>query len=284
MADEQNIADNFSDLIDKIVIQYNKGIILDFVTTHSFKIIDEAMDNLQDKFGNILSAFEEIQKESSSSASNANYVDEMLSNVLKRRTVIQEEIHERVEEVEATAKNAENAASAFEVLKDRTAEVEDMLSGIKDVSVRTGILAINASIEAARAGSVGNGFRIIANEVRSLATQTGDFAKKIELKLEELNKSVDEINNSMTGFIELFSKFRKSFNGVLANLDENSATLKDAGFSLAEITASIKEQDITIREGFLSLKKIDNFLHDTSTILDAVQTSHEHLGTLLQQS
>ncbi len=284
MADEQNIADNFSDLIDKIVVQYNKGVILDFVTSHSFKIIEESMDNLQEKFETILSAFEEIQKESSSSASNANYVDEMLSNVLKRRTVIQEEIHERVEEVEATAKNAENAASAFEVLKDRTAEVEDMLSGIKDVSVRTGILAINASIEAARAGSVGNGFRIIANEVRSLATQTGDFAKKIELKLEELNKSVDEINNSMTGFIELFSKFRKSFNGVLANLDENSATLKDAGFSLAEITASIKEQDITIREGFLSLKKIDNFLHDTSTILDAVQTSHEHLGTLLQKN
>ena len=284
MADEQNIADNFSDLIDKIVVQYNKGVILDFVTSHSFKIIEESMDNLQEKFETILSVFEEIQKESSSSASNANYVDEMLSNVLKRRTVIQEEIHERVEEVEATAKNAENAASAFEVLKDRTAEVEDMLSGIKDVSVKTGILAINASIEAARAGSVGNGFRIIANEVRSLATQTGDFAKKIELKLEELNKSVDEINNSMTGFIELFSKFRKSFNGVLANLDENSATLKDAGFSLAEITASIKEQDITIREGFLSLKKIDNFLHDTSTILDAVQTSHEHLGTLLQQN
>ena len=284
MADEQNIVDNFGDLIDKIVVQYNKGVILDFVTSHSFKIIEESMDNLQEKFETILSVFEEIQKESSSSASNANYVDEMLSNVLKRRTVIQEEIHERVEEVEATAKNAENAASAFEVLKDRTAEVEDMLSGIKDVSVRTGILAINASLEAARAGSVGNGFRIIANEVRSLATQTGDFAKKIELKLEELNKSVDEINNSMTGFIELFSKFRKSFNGVLANLDENSATLKDAGFSLAEITASIKEQDITIREGFLSLKKIDNFLHDTSTILDAVQTSHEHLGTLLQQN
>ena len=284
MADEQNIVDNFGDLIDKIVVQYNKGVILDFVTSHSFKIIEESMDNLQEKFETILSVFEEIQKESSSSASNANYVDEMLSNVLKRRTVIQEEIHERVEEVEATAENAENAASAFEVLKDRTAEVEDMLSGIKDVSVKTGILAINASIEAARAGSVGNGFRIIANEVRSLATQTGDFAKKIESKLEELNKSVDEINNSMTGFIELFSKFRKSFNGVLANLDENSATLKDAGFSLAEITASIKEQDITIREGFLSLKKIDNFLHDTSTILDAVQTSHEHLGTLLQQS
>ena len=40
MTDEQNIVDNFGDLIDKIVIQYNKGVILDFVTTHSFKIID----------------------------------------------------------------------------------------------------------------------------------------------------------------------------------------------------------------------------------------------------
>jgi len=63
MADEQNIVDNFGDLIDKIVVQYNKGVILDFVTSHSFKIIEESMDNLQEKFETILSVFEEIQKD-----------------------------------------------------------------------------------------------------------------------------------------------------------------------------------------------------------------------------
>ena len=87
----------------------------------------------------------------------------------------------------------------------------------------------------------------------------------------------------MSGFIRLFSKFQKSFNGVLNNFDQNSITINEANDSLTEIIASIKEQDITIHQGFDSLKKIDEFLRNTSTILDVVQASHSHLGTLLQK-
>lgn len=276
--------ENYSDLIDKIVVSYNKGMVLDFITTHSFQIIDESMKNLQEKFNTILSGFEEIQKESSSSAANTSHVETILSQIIDNRQKLQKEIHKRVGEIDEAAQNAQNTASAFETLKEKTSEVEEMLAGIQDVSVKTGILAINASIEAARAGKVGSGFRIIANEVRTLATQTGDFTKKIEAKLEELQDSVSEINRNMSGFIRLFSKFQKSFNGVLNNFDQNSITINEANDSLTEIIASIKEQDVTIHQGFDSLKKIDEFLRNTSTILDVVQASHSHLGTLLQKN
>ena len=99
----------------------------------------------------------------------------------------------------------------------------------------------------------------------------------------ELQSSVNAINSSMSLFISLFSKFQRSFTGILANYDKNSETLDAAGFSLAEISSSIKEQDITIHEGFNSLKEINEFLKETGAILDVVQTSHQHLGTLLQQ-
>ena len=282
--DETINLENFSDLIDRIVISYNKGMVLDFITTHSFQIIGESMKSLQERFNTLLSGFEEIQKESSSSAENTSHVETILSQIIDNRQKLQKEIHKRVGEIDEAAQNAQNTASAFETLKEKTSEVEEMLAGIQDVSVKTGILAINASIEAARAGKVGSGFRIIANEVRTLATQTGDFTKKIEAKLEELQDSVSEINRNMSGFIRLFSKFQKSFNGVLNNFDQNSITINEANDSLTEIIASIKEQDITIHQGFDSLKKIDEFLRNTSTILDVVQASHSHLGTLLQKN
>ncbi len=283
MANDKKSIENFSHLIDKIVIQYNKSVVIDFVTTHSFQIMNESMNNLQEKFKTIISLFEEIQKESTASAENTNRVDKMLSKILEKREQIQQEIHERVNEIDTTAQTAQTAADAFSVLKERTTEVEDMISNIKDVSTKTGILAINASIEAARAGSFGTGFRIIANEVRSLATQTGDFAKKIETKLDDLSSSVEEINNTMEGFIDLFSKFQKSFTDVLTNFNENSETLNSAGSFLADINSSINEQDNMIQEGFSSLKKIDEFLKETGTMLEVVQTSHKHLGTLLQK-
>ncbi len=284
MSDEQSIIENYSDLVNKVVISYNKGIVLDFITRNSFQIIYKAMEQLQIKFNTILTAFEEIQQESSSSAANTARVDSVFSGILKGRKQIQQDIHEHVGEIKEAALTAQDTAASFAILKERTVEVKTMLAEIQEVSVKTGILAINASIEAARAGKAGDSFRIIANEVRTLSTQTGEFAKTIDAKLAELQSSVNDINNSMSLFISLFSKFQKSFNGILNNFDKNSSILDEAGESLAEIASSIKEEDITIRDGFASLKSIEGFLKETGAILDVVQTSHSHLEHLLQQS
>lgn len=284
MPNEQTAIQNFADLIDKIVVKYNKGIVLDFITRHSFNMIKNSMEQLEAQFETIISIFEEIQKGSSSSAANATRVDSLLEVTLGGRKTLQQEIHSRLDEIDKAATTAQSTAASFETLKEHTGEVKAMLSDIQEVSVKTGILAINASIEAARAGKAGEGFRIIANEVRSLSTRTGSFAKMIEAKMAELQSSVNDINNNMTLFISLFSKFQKSFNGILKNYDKNSETVDAAVFSLAEISSSIKEQDISIHEGFSSLKEIHEFLKETGAILDVVQTSYGHLDTLLQKN
>lgn len=284
MTTEQGAIQNFSDLTDKIVVKYNKGIVLDFITNHSFQIINDSMKQLEERFEMIISSFEEIQKESSSSAVNVARVDAILGEAFGRRKSLQKEIHKRLDEIDDAASTAKNTADSFETLKTHTGEVREMLSEIQDVSVKTGILAINASIEAARAGKAGDGFRIIANEVRNLSVQTGSFAKMIETKILELQASVNGINESMLLFISLFSKFKQSFTGILATFDNNSKTMDAAGSSLAQISSSIKEQDVTIHEGFQSLKEIEEFIKETSTILDVVQASCTHLDTLLQNN
>ncbi|WP_428768550.1 methyl-accepting chemotaxis protein [Treponema sp. HNW] len=280
---ESAVIENFSDVINRTVVHYNKSIVLDFLTSHSFSIINESMGELQKGFDTIVSSFEQIQASGEASSANTGRVNGMMSDILNSNKKLHAEINERVGELEAASVNARNAAASFEVLKERTSDVADMLAGIEDVSVKTGILAINASIEAARAGKVGSGFRIIANEVRSLATQTGDFTQKIEAKLNEFRASVDEINKSMTLFIELFSRFQQSFTGVLNNFNQNAETLNEAGNSLTEITASVKEQALAMQEGLRSLEKVNDSLHDTKAILDVVQTSHAFLDTLLEQ-
>lgn len=284
MTTEQGAIQNFSDLTDKIVVKYNKGIVLDFITNHSLQIINDSMKQLEERFEMIISSFEEIQKESSSSAVNVARVDAILGEAFGRRKSLQKEIHKRLDEIDDAASTAKNTADSFETLKTHTGEVREMLSEIQDVSVKTGILAINASIEAARAGKAGDGFRIIANEVRNLSVQTGSFAKMIETKILELQASVNGINESMLLFISLFSKFQQSFTGILATFDNNSKTMDAAGSSLAQISSSIKEQDVTIHEGFQSLKEIEEFIKETSTILDVVQASCTHLDTLLQNN
>ena len=280
---ESQIIENFTEIVDKTVVRYNKSVVLDFVTTHSFDIIDQAMVELQKGFDTIVAAFEQIQASGNASSANTGRVNSMMGDILESNKKLQSEINERVSEIDEASVNAKSAAASFELLKEKTADVADMLAGIQDVSVKTGILAINASIEAARAGKVGSGFRIIANEVRSLATQTGDFTKKIEAKLSEFRETVDEINKSMTLFIDLFLRFQQSFTGVLNNFNQNASTLDEAGNSLAEIAAAVKEQAIAMKDGLRSLEKVNGSLRDTHAILDVIQTSYSFLDTLLEQ-
>ena len=123
---------------------------------------------------------EEMRASSASTSENTKRIDDMMGVILSKNESVNSGIADRVREIENAAANAKSIASLFEDLKAKSDQVAGITGSIQDVSDRTGILAINASIEAARAGAVGRGFRIIANEVRTLAIQTGDFAKQIE--------------------------------------------------------------------------------------------------------
>ena len=272
---------NYEDALAKFVIGYNKNIILNSVTVHSLEILDHAMDQVEKGLNTIVSAFEEMRASSESNSENTNRIDSMMGEILVKNGAMNTSIAARVEEIGTASENAKAIAALFEELKQKTKNVAGITGSIQDVSDRTGILAINASIEAARAGSVGKGFRIIANEVRTLANQTGAFAKQIDSNIGEFQTTVDRINGQMSEFIELFSRFRASFGEVLANFNENAKTIDGAGKSLSEITGSIREEALALNAGLESLEEVNNSMKDTHAILGVIQTSHTFLDTLL---
>ena len=278
------INQNYEDAIGQFVVGYNKSIILNSVTIHSLDILDEAMGQVERGLNTIVSAFEEMRATSSSTSENAERIDSMMSEILAKNNAMDKGIEERVKEIEVAANNARSIANLFEELKEKTKNVAGITGSIQDVSDRTGILAINASIEAARAGTVGRGFRIISNEVRTLANQTGDFAKQIETNIGEFQTTVETINHQMGQFTALFSRFKDSFGDILANFSENARTIDQAGKSLSEITGSIKEEVMALNEGVVSLETVNDSMRDTHAILGVIQTSHSFLDTLLEQN
>ncbi|HPO02393.1 MAG TPA: methyl-accepting chemotaxis protein [Treponemataceae bacterium] len=275
---------NYEDAIDKFVVGYNKSIILNSVTLHSLDILDQAMDQVESGLNTIVSAFEEMRATSRSTSDNTNRIDSMMGEILAKNGTMNNGIAERMKEIENAAANARSIATLFEELKQRTQSVAGITGSIQDVSDRTGILAINASIEAARAGTVGRGFRIIANEVRTLATQTGDFAKQIESNIGEFQGTVETLNKQMSSFVDLFSRFKTSFADILTSFSDNARTIDAAGQSLSEITGAIREEAQALNDGLVSLENVNDSMRDTHAILGVIQSSHHFLDTLLEQS
>ena len=144
-------------------------------------------------------------------------------------TALTSDSSDKLEAVVSSSQHAveqiDRAKGLSEQLEAQADEINRILTAIQSVADQTNLLALNAAIEAARAGEAGRGFAVVADEVRTLAGQTAEFSKEIsqvvvknsELigNLRESMNSVDELSNaSAQGVGELRGGFSEICSGV----------------------------------------------------------------------
>ena len=166
-------------LLDRFIIGYNKGQVLNTISGKAMHIIHENMHDITASLEDVLTAFEEIRTSSANSASHSRNIDSAMDQMLERNTQISSNVDTSFARLDETAEKGKDIQKRFTELNHRSSHIQDMSHEIQNVADTTNILAINASIEAARAGEAGRGFRIIAGEVRNLASQTHEFADQI---------------------------------------------------------------------------------------------------------
>jgi methyl-accepting chemotaxis protein len=231
----------------------------------------------------IVAAFEEIRATSQNTSQNADKIDSMMDGILTKNASTGTEITQRVQDINQAVEGTARLSALFADLAEKAKSIASVTGSIQDVSDRTNILAINASIEAARAGNVGKGFRIIANEVRTLAGQTGDFAKSIETTISDFESVVGQITEELQGFTKVLESFKQSFATVLDSFQTNAKAIDEAGAFLNQISGSIREETTALTDGLSSLEKISTSLKDTNVVFAALLKTYGNLDTLLNK-
>lgn len=191
-----------------------------------------------------------------------------------------------IKTINELAGDVENSAMILENLKGDSENISAVLDVIKNIAAQTNLLALNAAIEAARAGEQGRGFAVVADEVRTLAQRTQDSTSEIENLISALQKGAESAVNSMqqnrTKAAEtvkqaaIAGEFLGSITqGVSSILDMNS-----------QIAISSEEQAAVAKEINRSIVSIQSISVETS--VGATQTSETSnevkiLGNRLRQ-
>jgi methyl-accepting chemotaxis protein len=165
-------------------------------------------------------------------------------------------IHNTANEIGRIADAVNNSAGTINQLEGYTGEISTIVNVIKDIADQTNLLALNAAIEAARAGEQGRGFAVVADEVRKLAERTAKSTQQITGMIDKVQsgarQAVAEMETGVQQVSEGVLLAHKAGDSV-ADIQTTSARVVSA---VADINAALKEQGIAARAIAQSVERV----------------------------
>ena len=194
-------------------------------------------------------------------------------------------VGEAIAQIERLAKEVGNSTEAMEELKRESDKIGSVLDVIKSVAQQTNLLALNAAIEAARAGEAGRGFAVVADEVRSLAQRTQQSTEEIEELIVGLQNGTQHVSTIMDNSRSLTDSSVELTRRAGGSLESITRTVSAIQAMNQQIAAAAEQQSAVAEEINRSVLNVRDVSDQTSAASEETAASSvelARLGTHLQ--
>lgn len=243
--------DNFNQLIAKFMA--NRSLFSDVASrladnaselSHIAGDIEGRMRSQVEHTSQVHGSVDKLQNAVSIASDVANHASALASKSESEGNSGKEVMTEAIAGVMSLASSVNEAGQIINKLGEDSKSIGGIIDVITGVAEQTNLLALNAAIEAARAGEQGRGFAVVADEVRSLASQTQESAQKINDIINKLLAHVEDASSVINSSMEKASESDELMEGVIVSYSELVGYLSEVSVlanNLAQVTADEKD-------------------------------------------
>ncbi len=222
-------------------------------TSSAIAALSAASQKMQQTAGMMNDASRRTSDISSAVAAAATQADANVQTVAaatEELTASAQEIAQQIQRVASMASNASSEAQTTSVevnnLQEMAVSIGEVVGAIKDIAEQTNLLALNATIEAARAGEAGKGFAVVADEVKKLANETARKTEEIDGRVTAIQNAINSSVSAMDKIIHNVRNIDEATTSVNAAVEEQNAATGEIGRNVAEASSGTQQVSTSI--------------------------------------
>jgi methyl-accepting chemotaxis protein len=231
----------------------------------------------------VATASEEMSSTSTEIACNCSMAAEASQNSTDAATSGAKVVQETINGMTIIAARVQQSSQTIQALGARSQQIGDIVGTIEDIADQTNLLALNAAIEAARAGEQGRGFAVVADEVRALAERTTKATREIGEMIKAIQNETAAAVKAMEEGVSEVERGTLSSQKSGQALDDILSRIQEVATQIHQIATAAEEQTATTNEVTTKVQQITDVVAQTATGAVATAEAACHLAGQAQE-